>query len=118
MAKTLVWPPKIVHGGAAMTSGPDEANRQAIRLALTRGPSGNAFHDSPALPVFEPLSQRTEAAVRHHVEGVFRGLERDRRARLIAVSFARDQAAGDLVVNVEYLDLETTRRDRMELPLG
>ena len=113
--KSIQWPPRIVQGRLAWTADPTEANRQAIRLALLRGPAGNPFSDSEGLPVFEPLAGASEAAVRVRIEAAFRSLERTRRARLTGLTFRR--GAGELVAEVEYVDLETTRRDRMELPI-
>lgn len=114
--KSIEWPPRIIRGRLQFTGDPEAANRQAIRLALLRGPAGNPFEDSAGLPVFEPLARASEAAVKTRIEAVFRKLERTRRARLVSLTF--DRGPGELRALIEYLDLETTRRDRMELPVG
>ena len=114
--KSIQWPPRIVRGRLQFTTDPQAANRQAIRLALLRGPAGNPFEDAVGLPVFDPLNRASEAAVKTRIEAVFRELERTRRARMVGLSF--DRASGELRAVIEYLDLETTRRDRMELPVG
>lgn len=113
--KSIQWPPRIVQGRLAWTADPAEANRQAIRLALLRGPSGNPFEDAEGLPEFEPLARTSEAAVRVRIESTFRELERARRARLVGLVFKA--GAGELIAVVDYVDLETTRRDRMELSI-
>lgn len=128
MKRTLAWPPRFEGGGLAMTADPDdaladdpgEALRQIVRLRMLPGENGNPFNSELGLdgPTWQPLNQRTATQARAQVITQFEALEQGVRARLIAVDVIADADDGILRINVDYEDLETGRRESLEVPLN
>lgn len=128
MAKrTITWPPVVEGGRLSMTADPTGAAdadargaalRQVIRLRLGDGYSTNGFNAPDRLgiadPTFGAASVSGLATIRSEVVRHFRALERERRAKLVTVAVDPGQA-GTVTVRIEYEDLETGGRDRMEL---
>ena len=114
MAKTIRWPPEIVDGRLAWTADPSEAIRQIVRLTFTAGNTANPFLTSSKVQAFRGLERNAEAELRDRVAEVFRGLEREKRARLTSLQTRRERASGELWAVIEYEDLESSRRERLE----
>lgn len=125
MKRTIVWPPKVRGGRLAMTEDPetdpldpDAALRQIIRLNLLDGSSSNPWNAGVGTtdPTFSRNDAATQARLRARVRDVFQRLERTKRAKLVAVRFPRDpQDPARLVLEVEYVNLETSGRLNMEI---
>lgn len=124
MKRTIVWPPQLSGGRCAMTpdpnspgDDPDEALRQIVRLALFEGTSTNAWNVRDRLgiadPAFGPVSVAGQARLRAEIERQFKRLEKSRRAKLVAVTFRPGDA--QMLLDVEYENLESGGRDRMEI---
>lgn len=114
MAKTIRWPPEIVNGRLVWTADPAEATRQIVRLSLVAGATANPFVRAGRLQAFRAMDRNAEAETRDRIAEVFRALERERRARLVSLAIRRDPASGELGAVIEYEDLETSRRERLE----
>lgn len=122
MKRTFLWPPVLEHGGATMTPDPatdrtGAALRQLIRLMVQDCASTNPWNAADRLGVDDPTwsagTVQNDAILEDRVRRHLRRLEDQRRARLVAVRARRE--SGDLVVDVEYDDLEVGRRDRLEV---
>jgi hypothetical protein len=126
MRRTIVWPIQLERGGVTMTpdpaaAGPDPgaALRQLIRLALLPSDTTNpwiAGQVGTADQTFKATTQQAIGRKLAEVRDLFAELERTRRARLLSVSASRN--GGTLLIPIEYLDLETQRREQMEVSLA
>lgn len=126
MKRTMAWPPVVEHGRARMTADPDdpaaddrgEALRQIIRLNVMDGGNANPFNPPIGVDsiVFKRGQERDLSVMRSQVAERFRTLERQRRARLVDVVI--DKAEGAVMVRVTYEDLETQRRENLEVPFA
>lgn len=123
MKRSIRWPPVVEGGRMLMTPDPDsdpadpsEALRQIIRLNLMDGTSENPWN-GPALgtpdQAYTTTGPAQRARVRARVVDLFRRLERTRRAKLASIAFPSSGPA--LIVAIDYTDLESGSRDRMEL---
>jgi hypothetical protein len=128
MRRTIEWPPRVVGGRLAMTPDPDTdpadpglSLRQIVRLSCLPGRSTNAFNDADRLGVddatWSAQNSAGEATMREGIVRQFARLERERRARLVELSFTRSRT-GELGVRVSYEDLESGTRQEMEASLG
>ena len=128
MRRTVTWPPRLESGGWAMTAAPDdplaedpgESLRQIIRLRVLPGTNSNAFNGPIGLtdPTWQPLTTRSAARTRAGIITQFDGLEQGNRARLLGVELRADPADGVMRIEVDYEDLETGRREGLEVPLN
>lgn len=114
MARTVRWPPDLRAGRLAWTADPGEAVRQIVRLSLSAASSANPFSSDRSLEAFDALDAAGETRVRDRIRAVFVRLERERRARLLDLRISRDRGAGEVRAVIEYEDLETSRRERLE----
>lgn len=128
MKRTIRWPPTVEGGRLVLTADPDDTDadtdargeglRQIIRLRLLDGRSDNAFNEPDNLGIRDPTFSQANAAglarLRAEVTRHFRELERQRRAKLVSVAVNQAEA-GTVEIRIEYEDLETGGRDRMEL---
>lgn len=126
MKRSIQWPPRVVGGRLQMTPDPEDdlvvdrtvALRQLIALSVQDGRSGNPWNTADQLGVndatFAPATIATQATIKAQVKRQFGRLERERRARLVAVTVAPGQP-GELRVDITYIDLETQERLNMEI---
>lgn len=121
MRRTLVWPPVLEGGRAAMTPDPDEdapdsgmCLRQTIALGLLDGESTHPWGDRQVPDAtFDRRSIQDAPRRRARIVERFRRLERDRRARLISVEELQ-APAGEILIRVLYEDLESGERMSFE----
>ena len=131
MKRTIRWPPN--GGRVELTADPDdgaadveargEALRQVVRLSVLDGRSGNPWNAADRLGVgdatFAQVSSRRNAGLQARIREQFARLERTRRAKLQGVSARRDpDDRAAVIVAVEYADLETGGREKMEVTRG
>jgi len=124
MAKRAIkWPP--TGNRLELTPDPSDPNvkdravalRQIIRLRLFDYMSGNPWNDSEELGTSDPTfsGPRGSATIRARIVQHFRELESARRARLVAGSVTIERAAGVVRVSFDYVDMETSTRENMEI---
>lgn len=138
MLRSIRWPPKLSGGRLLMTPSPDDATlrdidenielRQVIALGVQDGESSNPFNvpDQLGIPdvTFSAQTGASRAQLRGRIRERFAVLERQRRARLIAVDFSRTgpNVDGDpvprLIAAITYENLETGARQDLEQSIG
>ena len=98
--------------GTAIQVGKGEARTYVVRDQRTGDPVEVGIRD----PTYQGASRAQQAQIRARVRDVFARLQRERRARLVEVTFRRevvDDLQG-MVVRVEYENLETGGRQALE----
>lgn len=130
MKKTLAWPPRLENGGLAMTASPDdpdatdrgEALRQIVRLCVLPGENANPWNPELGVPdgTFQPDRLRDRATVEARIRTRFSELERQRRARLVSVTFGTSTDGGlqTRTVALVYEDLEQGGRENLEVSIN
>lgn len=117
--KGLGVPIRAEAGGLAVCAG-EEQLRNIIVLSLSLCDSENPFQDLGigADLVFDNDTASVRGRIRSRVSALFRRLEREGRARLVLGHpiFARE--GGELVVQLRYINLETTEEAEIELLYG
>ena len=124
MRRTIIWPPVIDGGQVMMTPDPDlessdedQALEQSLGLGLLPGNSSNPWNTQEGVGVpdqtFSAINGASRRVRRGEVEERFASLERERRARLVSIN-ERTSADGAVFVEIEYENLETGERSRLE----
>ncbi len=117
--KGLGVPIRVEAGGLAVCAG-EEQLRNIILLSLSLCESENPFQDLGigADLVFDNDTEAVRGRIRGRVSSLFRRLEREGRARLVLgyPIFAREDDG--LVVQLRYINLETTEEAELELLYG
>ena len=130
--RSILWPPKLSGGRLVMTPDPDLADledanvelRQIIGVSLLPGENNHPFNDPAEIgirdPTYQGASRAQQAQIRARVRDVFARLQRERRARLVEVSFRREVVddLSSLIVRIEYENLETGGRLALESTLN
>lgn len=116
MAKGIKLPLRAVNGRLELLGG-DAYIEQLIFTALGSGESDNPFQDIGLgeFMIFDLNDKMTEGHIAERVRAVFATLERDQLARLEELSFK--SVEGDKKMHLGYENLETGKRDDIEVPL-
>lgn len=116
MAKGIKLPLTAKNGRLVLATG-DAYIEQLIYTGLGSGDSDNPFQDLGLgeFMIFDINDQIPEGEIKRRVEAVFDVLNRDQLAMLEAIEFQIDGA--DKKMNLGYRNLETGKREDLEVPI-
>lgn len=116
MAKGIKLPTSAKNGRLELLGG-DAYIEQLIAVALSDGESDNPFQDIGLgeFMIFDINDPLPDGVIRERVRAAFATLEHDQLAKLERVEFTTSGA--EKMMAIWYKNLETGRRDELEVPL-
>jgi hypothetical protein len=116
MAKGIKLPTSAKNGRLELLGG-DAYIEQLIAVAMGEGDSDNPFQDLGLgeFMIFDINDALPDGVIRERVRAAFATLERDQLAKLERLEFTTSGV--EKTMSVWYKNLETGRRDEIEVPL-
>ena len=116
MPTGLAQPSKIVHGKLATSSGAEQLGK-IVMIAVGPRENTNPWNTAGSRTRPFTLNDRTtQAEHRQDIERHFRMLERQKRARLVGITFR--QGDDVLYIDVEYVDLVRQNKEFSTISVG
>jgi hypothetical protein len=114
----IALPISVVKGRLQLASAEDQL-KKIIFLGLSDCDSANPFQDLgiDTSVVFAIADEDTKARARRRIVTIFKALQAQGRARLAAgfPTFSVDSETQELVAEIEYVNMETTAVDELQL---